>query len=79
MSSSLAAADANAGATLINFYKVLHSRVGSKGGIRKTSYCDSKGLGPHSFSLLFTSGPNKLEHYISLGWKGWPGTNMLAF
>ncbi len=32
-----------------------------------------------SFSLQFTNGPNKLECYITLEWKGKPGSNTLAY
>ncbi len=31
-----------------------------------------------SFSSLLTNGSYKLQHYITLGWKGLPGTNTLA-
>jgi hypothetical protein len=28
-----------------------------------------------SFSSLLMNGPNKLEHYITIAWNGWPETN----
>ncbi len=32
-----------------------------------------------SFSSLLTNGPNKLEYYIRVGWKGLPVTNAQAY
>jgi hypothetical protein len=32
-----------------------------------------------SFSLQLPNGPNKLERYITLGWKGMSGTNTAAY
>jgi hypothetical protein len=32
-----------------------------------------------SFSLSVTNTPKKLQCYMTLGWRGFPGTNTLAF
>ncbi len=31
------------------------------------------------FSSQLSNGPNKLEFYITLGWKDMPGTNTIAY
>jgi hypothetical protein len=47
---------------------------------RKRFYdIDSSCIHNPSFSLQLPNGPNKLECYITLGWKGMSGTNTAAY
>jgi hypothetical protein len=45
------------------FTQKIHNEIDCRGRIYNTS-----------FSLLLVNGPNKLECYITLGWKGFPDT-----